>query len=132
MKKVYDWREVSAMLMAIAKAAPEGFCYSPREEGACLYFQDGKPDCIIGHLLAKLGFDESIVPEKAGIFVICSLGRAKDAGNTLAYTSAIAEMFTADAVIFMHEVQSAQDDGMPWIDAVSNAHHFMEKLNGDR
>lgn len=111
--RVYDWREVASMLAEIAQEKPEGYCYPKREGGTCLYFYDGQPDCIIGHLLAKIGFTVEDVPQLCSITAIC-----RDHGLPDAYNPLVASRFTTDAVRFMQAVQERQDDGVAWVDAV--------------
>lgn len=71
---------------------------------ACLYFHDGQPSCIVGHVLSYMGYTEATEGQSA-TQAIHNLGIEADA-RTQALLS---------------EVQEAQDQGVAWGRAVGEA-----------
>lgn len=109
-EKVYDWREVADLLTEIAAAMPPGYRYQ-KHGSSCTYFWADEPDCIIGHLLARVGFTAQDDPG------ICNIDDACNRG-TFCYSEKISSRFTFDAVRFMQQVQTLQDADVLWVDAV--------------
>ena len=119
--------EVEALLEEIVASKPDGYKYEQHDgvmaDGGyyptCTYFWKGCADCIIGHLLARLGFG----PDDIGYGRIvegCERGKAE------AYRPAIAARFTAEAVVFMQRVQTEQDRDATWRNALNTAKEEMK------
>lgn len=104
--KPLTWQEVMKMLRDIANRQPLGYCYD-RGGHACVYRWEGKPSCIIGHLLAELGVQLSAADEGKNIHALLHDGKHDH----------IAARFEEQAMLFMAAVQALQDRGMPWRDA---------------
>lgn len=73
------------------------------ENETCLYFRNGKPDCLIGHVLHYLGIDQGCVREgeSAGGVLISLRGQNK-------------LTFTSEAADYLSAAQGHQDNGKPW------------------
>lgn len=131
---VYDWPDVAGMLTEIAAAAPTGFRYTKKpsvdqrhDALVCHYFYKGQPDCIIGHLLAKVGFTAADIRDNnCDVMGMCSPWA--DEGT---YRPAIAHRFTAEAVRFMQHVQVDQDAGLPWAFVVAQVYRDWVVRDGD-
>lgn len=73
------------------------------EEG-CLYFDNGQPSCIVGHVLSYMGYDNA--PEGAPAQIaLTTLGIAMDDETRRLLT----------------DVQRRQDNGIPWGEAVNKS-----------
>lgn len=85
---------------------PEGEC---DEDGVALYFKDGEPSCLFGHVLAEMGYGpDSVVENNTILSVFRQLG-----------VNVSEKMFLV--------VQDMQDSGETWGDVVD----FLEdELNG--
>lgn len=114
-----DVKEVSALLEDIVASKPEGYMYARHDKTieypACTYFWDNEPDCIIGHLLARTGFTAVSI----GYGYINEVCRKSEVPEV--YRKDIADRFTDAAVDFMQTVQSAQDSGHTWREALDYA-----------
>lgn len=70
----------------------------------CLYFEQGQPSCIVGHVMSYMGVTHS----REGI----------NAGHALTEAGIAADARTRR---FLEEVQEKQDNGVPWGEAVRRA-----------
>lgn len=83
---------------------------------ACLYFAEGEPSCLVGHVLSYMGYDSA--PE------------GNVASPTLADGMGIdIDVDTAD---LLDTVQQGQDKGMPWGRALTEALAIVENLRRER
>jgi hypothetical protein len=126
--KHVTFAEVDAIVKAEIKAEGADFVYG-RHDGrlvanqgpACLYAKDGKADCIVGRVFAKLG-----VPVESMEYVA-----DEDAENR--YSTGVADAvmenlrrddlldFDVKASKFLTRIQSYQDNGIPWGEAYDRA-----------
>lgn len=82
----------------------------------CQYFlPDGKPACIVGHVLDQLGLTQTNI---SSVGVYGQLFPAVQINEHLAHTGIA---FTKDAVDLLVFVQNRQDRGVPWGDAVDTS-----------
>ncbi|ATN91118.1 hypothetical protein SEA_HOONTER_83 [Mycobacterium phage Hoonter] len=85
----------------------------PDKQAACQYFESdtGEPCCIVGHALAKFGYTYADAKRQWNTGV--------DVGDLL-YRGVIVlgDDESHDLLDGLREVQSAQDDGLPWGEAV--------------
>ena len=105
--------KVSDLWAEVKKVAAEQPDYVYSEE-PCQYQHDGKPSCIVGHALHRLG-----VPIEA----LEALDDAQEGGGVPAsglpsYLPILVEEGSRSALIALGEAQEAQDDGIPWGEAV--------------
>lgn len=100
------WTEVAARLGAIASRAGSGFCYDQKGH-ACVYFYEGEPSCIIGHLLAELGIPANVAYEAQNFHTLATSGKYPE----------ITALFDEKAVLYATAVQRLQDRGVPWLAA---------------
>ena len=105
--------EVIQAVRDLANANPE-FIYeakNPSYRGQCFYVEDGKPSCIVGQALAKLGltidqlslFDNEVTGDISAEAVGKVLGL-----NDITRT-------------WLRDVQASQDAGLRWAAAVARA-----------
>lgn len=86
---------------AIAEKGADYEYERPEESETCLYFEQGQPSCIVGHVLSYMGYNH--VTEGMGVMgVLRSLGIDAD----------------YQTQNLLMNVQTSQDGGMPWGDAV--------------
>jgi hypothetical protein len=71
---------------------------------SCLYFEQGQPSCIVGHVLSYMGINSA--PEGSG------------AGHALTQLGVHADPKTK---ALLEDVQERQDDGVPWGEALRKA-----------
>lgn len=88
-------------------------------DGACLYVKNGKPDCIVGRILAKLGVPLEFLADhnrnsKSFVFLVEAL---KEAGY----------QFTPEATTFLDVLQDAQDGNARWGNAYEQARELAEE-----
>lgn len=88
--------ESSSVVMEIRKLVNE-FGEDHTAEG--LYVKDGEPECIVGHVVARLTPDVKL-PEHTGILGLA--GRLEAAG------------YTRSAIVVLHAAQDAQDKPQTW------------------
>lgn len=116
--------EVAALLDEIVAEYPPGHCYEkvpypPGFAPGCVYTYEGKPSCLIGILLGRLGY---IVNESSHWNVIPIDGLCASAPD-------VAALFDGpEAVQFLRAVQARQDVGYPWDFAVSGAKKIFPDL----
>lgn len=80
---------------------------------SCRYAHEGKPDCIVGHVLVYLG-----VPAER---LTCIEGMAFDMTILHHVEIEFGLAFTSKAVMALSIAQSEQDSGTPWALAVAEA-----------
>lgn len=117
------------LIRAKAEAKPD-FVYEPLAGAgignSCVYVDDGKPSCIVGHGAWDAGL---IGPE-------FQLSRHNSDGviELLEHLSTISEFSGADRA-WLEAVQEAQDTGQTWAEAVKTADaaraDYIEDLGGD-
>lgn len=114
---IYSYDDVVSRIQGIIDVKGEDFAYAQvrgTQGPNCLYARDGKPDCIIGHLLFGLG-----VPIEA-----MTWGPDTEASRPLA-SDTIGENFdplsedhdiefSSKARTFLRRLQALQDNGIPW------------------
>lgn len=91
---------------AVAEKGPD-YVYERRSSEACVYFDQGKPSCIVGHMFDYMGL-RGIPEGKAASQALETLGIAADTR-------------TRD---LLNHVQELQDTGVPWGDALRQAQGF--------
>lgn len=89
---------------AIGEKGPD-YVYQRMTNGmGCLYFEQGQPSCIVGHVLSYMGIDSA--PEGQGASrALKSLGVRTDFKTTA----------------LLDGVQEKQDNGVPWGEALRRA-----------
>ena len=105
--------KVSDLWAEVKKVAAERPDYVYSEE-PCQYQYDGKPSCIVGHALHRLG---------VSIEALEALDAAQEGGGVPAsglpsYLPILVEEGSRSALLSVCEAQEAQDDGIPWGEAV--------------
>lgn len=115
--------EVAALLDEIVAEYPPGHCYEkvsypPGFAPGCAYTYEGRPSCLIGILLSRLGYTVNEFSNN-NIITIDELCKLSDA----------AALFADGATVdFLREVQSHQDAGKPWDEAVRAAKDWYPDL----
>jgi hypothetical protein len=113
MKSVtYDFATARQELQAVISTKGKDYVY-PHTGGECVYFEENKPSCIIGHLLAKHDIDRWDLALDQGDYN-CS-------ASVLNLEGAGFLVLDGDSREFLTEVQFFQDKGVPWGLAVEAA-----------
>jgi hypothetical protein len=107
--------QIKEAVIEIANEKPDYIYPEDLRNSGCRYAVDGKPSCIVGHALAKVGIDIGVI-ETLDI----------DGGIPAHYLSSKLPEFIEDndeegSMAFLQEVQSSQDNGSPWGEAVKGA-----------
>jgi len=94
----------------IVSEAPAGYIYPTNlqtENASCLYVRDGRPDCIVGKILDKLGvpldFDED---DSLNVDLAYGLLRWLEQESVIEIGESVVD--------FLSEIQSQQDMGVTW------------------
>jgi len=117
----YTLEEVQPRIATIVDAKGPDFIYQKRSTSGgpalgCFYAHEGKPDCIVGHLLVELGVPVEVLDPTSGKSVndLASL-RVSEIEYQLKRLYNIT--FTWDAMSFLDDLQYRQDMGQPWGEA---------------
>lgn len=105
------------LLREVVAERPDHVYQNPEGEGAgCVYTHQGKPDCLVGHVLARAGFDIELIARLDGHGLI---------------DDAVAETglpVSGDAVTILDAAQDVQDTRRPWRDALAAAEAAAQRL----
>lgn len=99
--KIFTAIDITEAMRQVINNHPEGdsFVYSKDLYQSCYYFKDGKPDCIVGHVLQRL------VPNftpKEGVGISGQVASLKDLG------------FAPLGIAALQVAQRVQDTGGTW------------------
>jgi hypothetical protein len=84
----------------------------------CVYIKDGKPSCLIGHVLVRLGVDVGFLTDRNSSQI-----------NGHGFTSSGSNLpWTAEAAQVMQAAQHIQDMGAPWGEALRAARSTAQNL----
>ncbi|NIJ10528.1 hypothetical protein FHU38_000872 [Saccharomonospora amisosensis] len=101
MSRNMGYAELLGRLLTVVNGREATTYRSPTRTGACLYFADGAPSCLHGHVFAGLGHDEESL--------------AMDNGETAATAyAALGYELTPRAETLATVTQESQDDGVAW------------------
>lgn len=127
---LYTYSEVAALLKEIAAEAP-GYIYTKRPAAhggeGCFYAWEGKADCIVGHLLERIGAmnpeECSPMRSESGKMVIpgsYEVGWSLESQISASFDdlAVLGYAFDSDAQDLLDMVQGQQDGGQPWSEAV--------------
>lgn len=104
-----DYDTALGLLFRAVEEKGEDFVYTPlgvdeHGDSQCKYFEHGQPSCIVGHVLDYMGID-SVREGLGASFALRELGIEVDAATQH----------------LLDEVQTQQDGGMPWGEALRRA-----------
>ena len=105
--------KVSDLWAEVKKVAAEQPDYV-YQEPLCRYQIDGKPSCIIGHALHRLGVSVDTLAMLDG----GEQGDGVHAVNLPSYIPILVEEGSRSELVALGEAQEAQDDRIPWGEAV--------------
>lgn len=135
--KTYTHDETLELLNAAVAKKGEDYVYGSdlvinqfgRPGPSCHYAWDGKPDCIVGHVLASVGVslaelhygdspseENDFQPKNYGRY---ATGSANSVIEVLSRDGVV--NFTDDARALLQETQRLQDSYVPWGEAVAEA-----------
>ena len=97
------FNQVKEDLLDIIKEVSEDYVYQTGPEGTCEYYRNGKPSCLVGHVLDRHPESVKEIHEGVGIDGLVR-------GVQVSATSKATEL--------MEWVQTDQDNGIPWHIAV--------------
>lgn len=134
--KTYTYDETLALLQEAVSERGEHFIYEQRPEPgpSCRYAWDGKPDCIVGHVFAKVGVpvQEMLFGDKIEDYNgVPNRGKYSSEG-----ADSVVENLESDGVVsftprarrLLLEVQNKQDYGMTWGDSLAGGVHRTKHL----
>jgi hypothetical protein len=110
-----SFEEAVSLVREIVEKYGEDYVYPQGDLGKCDYVREGQPSCLVGHVLVRKG-----VP----------IERLQKADKLMGGAGVTAEMLlpelqmeevlktTDRAAIFLDTVQSGQDEGVAWGDAL--------------
>lgn len=121
MESIITYEEVLERVTKVVDERGRDYVYDDHQGDTeeCRYFVDGRPSCIVGHLIHGLG-DEEFEREvrehelRSGSFPASMLNLQGEA------------RFDEDALRFLQEAQRHQDRGLPWGRALDMAIDYME------
>ena len=122
----YSYNDIKSYLESIVETKGKDYIYTQRlREGysfpGCEYAWQGKPDCIIGHLLVELGIS------------IDNLGEDKDFGSGIIQDyeykleAKYGITFDSKAMALMGGIQNDQDNGISWGEAFSMNTRYIDR-----
>lgn len=101
MSRYMGYAELLGRLLTVVNGKEATTYRSPTRTGGCLYFVDGAPSCLHGHVFAGLGHDEESL--------------AMDNGEIAATAyAALGYELTPRAETLATVTQESQDDGVAW------------------
>lgn len=111
-KQAISLEEARVIMRSLVLAKGEDYVYPRANSGSCSYFEEDKPSCIVGHLLAVLGVDSDSVTEGESAYALVP-----------AHFPA-----TADYVVEgLNEAQRVQDTGSTWGEALKEFERVVER-----
>ena len=116
MQKIQSVEHVIELLENAVKDRGADWVYPlewKHRDGPCRYFIDGKPGCIIGHVIYQLGGGPDDVEEGEGVFGLEVWNRVLEISDDYKILEILEILSTA---------QTAQDYGTSWGEAVAAAY----------
>lgn len=113
--RVVTYEETLRALNEVVREKGYKYAYPRERRGACYNVFEGEPDCIVGHVLVRLGvpiewFDTDS-RDNADVGDVCKALYLQDLFE-----------FEEDAKDLLGYSQAAQDNAIPWGEAVTRAH----------
>lgn len=127
-------RRAKELVFDVVDAAGDDFVYekipmyrtpSTLDSGECRYEQNGKPSCLVGHVLFRAGVESETLSylDRVGV----------DAGQLCEQVSSWQDRDTRESVLLdmsreaarmLHKVQKMQDDGETWGECAEAARNW--------
>lgn len=119
---------VTEALKAAVALNGEDYVYPAESGGRCDYVRDGKPSCIVGHVLVGAGVEMWRLEAADNNF-----GGAGTPANDLLRQLEDEEVLTynAEALALLTKAQREQDLERPWGESLNRALKALAELNGD-
>jgi hypothetical protein len=111
-------------LRAVIAEKGEDYVYEPDGTAACSYFDGTEPGCIIGHVLVRHGFTYEDVVGSERLF-----SNGADVATLVAKD--IIQVDNDHTEYLLSYVQSYQDGGQAWSDALTSALKEMQQYISD-
>lgn len=114
-QEFYTNAQINVALKAALDAKGDDYVYEERLNGACVYSLEGRPSCIVGHVLHALDPD---MFERVAAF---EANQGENNGDT-SFSNVVVKLnlpFETDQRRALQEVQAEQDNGKPWGGAVA-------------
>jgi hypothetical protein len=89
----------------------EKFRATEDSDGMCVYFHDGRPSCIVGHVVSYLGFESTDVEEGVGVEAL-----------------PFVDLLSGDVVKVLSVAQEVQDYDIAWGEALQSAQERAAEL----
>lgn len=128
--KPWTFPQLLPKLWEIVTTKPVGYTYNRAHTASvCLYWHkgedsgSGEPGCIIGHLLAALGVPNEIIQscDHVGGTTSTGIGQLIDSGQ-------LKGLFDERATPALAKLQSGQDSGTSWSEAVAVASAYWDGM----
>lgn len=123
--RLVDFEELIATFEKIIDEYGQDHVYKPAEPGRCVYKYEGEPDCIVGHVIASISPEDFKILDvnvdqafNADMLSETILRPDSDDPRNL---RALKIRFTPKAAELARQVQTRQDDGWSWGEALANA-----------
>jgi len=111
--KLVRYAEALELLNQVVRDKGEGFVYDEDEREECVYIENGRPSCIVGHVFHALGVNSEFRD---------SMGEVRNVGGAVTVLHREGEIaFTQKAASLLQRVQVRQDNGLMWGFAVAQA-----------
>lgn len=130
--RTVDTEEVLHVAEQIVNEFGHDYVYIEPDDGICRYVYEGKPSCLVGHILVRLGARINVirVPEDAsldaggeGLGVIVLLEKLTPTWSTLGFT------LTTQAVDVLAAIQNTQDTRRTWGQALNDGRRVAWELH---
>jgi hypothetical protein len=134
MMEKFDFEDTLDMLKDVIKDRRDYVYESHPEAGlTCHYVWNGEPDCVVGHVLVKIGISKADLQygetrdAKHGKY---SQGSAGNLLQDLRDNGVV--WFDRDATTLLGKAQAHQDSGVPWGEAVKYAEGYVRGQRSER
>lgn len=129
--RTVDTGEVLHVAEQIVNEFGHDYVYIEPDDGICRYVYKGKPSCLVGHILVRLGApinairvsEEARLNAGEGLGVDVLLESLTPTWSTLGFT------LTAQAVEVLAAVQNTQDTGRTWGQALDDGRRVAWELH---
>lgn len=123
------WQLIAAVRSAAARDPYRVDASAGR--GGCQYVRNGQPSCIIGEGLWALGLIDASLESLGGTPVPLSDFVPLNADLAPSLFRHLGLELDEDEIGWLAMVQSKQDEGVCWTDAVREADHLIERVTTD-
>lgn len=115
------YKDVLRVAEQVVADVPEDFRYQKRPgPNSYLYVHEGKPDCIVGNILVRMGVQPEVFAEYEGVGAYSLLGWLEHDGVIKGCEMKVRE--------FLSCFQRRQDNGNTWAGSLEDAKAYMHRI----